>query len=637
MHHVKTLAVLTAGLIMLISPLSAQAQAKQQPAATRPTLEQFFKIRAPGSPTLRDDGTLYVIDWPDGINQLYKRAPGAAADAPMTKLTHYDDGINGYSLSPDGRTIVFAAAIGGSEQNDLYKLDAATDSITPLRVDPNVVSSLQCWLADSSGFIYTENDTSPADFHIYRYDFATGKTTKLLERQGNWDASDITDDGSRLLVSQFISASHIDSYELDVATGELKSLNIGPQGSVNAVGGYLPGFDKVTIVSDKEDGIARLFVRDLKSGAVTKPMPDLDPFDFEGGDFNETRDLAAIMFNDDGYASMRLVSLPDFKSLALPAIEKGLVGSVNLRGRTLTWTQSNSRNAGLAYAYDIPAAGSSSTQAAKQITVADTQGIDLSKFPLQELVEFESFDGLKIPAFLFTPPGYTKGKPIPFVVNYHGGPEGQSRPGFNRTVQYLLARGYGVFMPNVRGSTGYGRDFQMMDNYTKRWESVKDGVEAARWLVDNGYAEAGKIAAYGGSYGGFMAVATIIEGGDVFGASIDVVGIVNFKTFLEQTKDYRRKLREAEYGPLSDGAFLESISPLNRIDEIKVPMLIAHGLNDPRVPVGEAMQLAVELQKRGYDPELLFFPDEGHGFAKLENRLLFYDRMEKFLNRTISN
>jgi len=189
----------------------------------------------------------------------------------------------------------------------------------------------------------------------------------------------------------------------------------------------------------------------------------------------------------------------------------------------------------------------------------------------------------------------------------------------------------------VRGSTGYGREFHMMDNYKKRWDSVKDGVEAARWLAKNGYSENGHIAAYGGSYGGFMSVATIIEGPDVFGASVDVVGIVNMKTFLEQTKDYRRKLREAEYGPLTDPDFLKTISSIHRLDEIKAPMLIAHGLNDPRVPVGEAMQLAVGLQKRGYDPELLFFPDEGHGFAKLENRLLFAKRMVKFLDRTIKN
>ena len=169
-----------------------------------------------------------------------------------------------------------------------------------------------------------------------------------------------------------------------------------------------------------------------------------------------------------------------------------------------------------------------------------------------------------------------------------------------------------------------------------RWSSVKDGVEAARWLVKQGFAEAKKIAAYGGSYGGFMSVATTIEGKDVIGASVDVVGIVNMKTFLEQTKGYRRKLREAEYGPLTDPEFLASISPITRANEIQVPMLIAHGLNDPRVPVGEAMQLAVNLQSRGFDPELIFCPDEGHGFQKLANRTLFAERMVRFLQRTIA-
>jgi dipeptidyl aminopeptidase/acylaminoacyl peptidase len=175
----------------------------------------------------------------------------------------------------------------------------------------------------------------------------------------------------------------------------------------------------------------------------------------------------------------------------------------------------------------------------------------------------------------------------------------------------------------------------MLDDYKRRMDSVRDGVEAARWLVAQGYSENGRIAAYGGSYGGYMSVATILEGPEVFGASVDVVGIVNMRTFLEQTKGYRRKLREAEYGPLTDLEFLESISPLHRASEIEIPMLIAHGLNDPRVPVGEAMQLAINLQKRGFDPELYYFPDEGHGFQKLENRLLFNERMLRFLQRTI--
>ncbi len=618
--------------IAVAAPCFAQNTALK--SATAPTMEQFLKIRAPNSPELAPDGTLYVRDWPDGIQQLYCHAPGAKADAPWKQLTtgkKFKDGIAGFSVSPDGKHVVISAAPGGNEQFQVYHLDPATGEITDLLVDPAVVFGFNHWLRDSSGFIFTANDVSPADFHIYRYDLKDGKRTKLLGKTGSWSLADITTDGSRGLVNETISASNSNAYELNCATGALTKLNVGPDQSVNNAMAYLPDEKTVAIVSDVERGVTRLFTRTLPDGKPTKPLPDLDKFEIEGGTMNHERTLAAVSFNEGGYGSVRVVELPSFKTIDVPGLEKGVISPSGIEGQTLVWTLSNARTPGVTYSYEIGSEAKSPTP----ITAAQTQGVDLQSFPLPELITYKSFDGLEIPAFIFTPPGFKKGTPIPFVVNFHGGPEGQSRPGFTALTQFLLSRGYGVMMPNVRGSTGYGRDFLMMDDYKKRWDSVKDGAEAARWLAKNGYAESGRIAAYGGSYGGFMSVATIIEGSDVFGASVDVVGIVNFKTFLEGTKDYRRKLREVEYGPLSDPEFLASISPLNRIDDIKCPMMIAHGLNDPRVPVGEAMQLAVGLQQRGYDPVLVFCPDEGHGFQKLSNRLLFSDRMVKFLDATI--
>jgi dipeptidyl aminopeptidase/acylaminoacyl peptidase len=212
-------------------------------------------------------------------------------------------------------------------------------------------------------------------------------------------------------------------------------------------------------------------------------------------------------------------------------------------------------------------------------------------------------------------------------------------------MQYYLSRGYGVMMPNVRGSTGYGRSFQMMDDYKKRWDSVRDGVDAVEWLVKNGYSEPGRIAAYGGSYGGFMSVGCVVEDQErvergerkerLFGACVDIVGVVNLKTFLEKTSGYRRKLREVEYGPLTDPEFLASVSSIHRVDKIKVPVFIAHGFNDPRVPVEEAMQLAAALRERGQNPRMFVAPDEGHGFAKLDNRVYFGERVASFLDETI--
>jgi dipeptidyl aminopeptidase/acylaminoacyl peptidase len=231
------------------------------------------------------------------------------------------------------------------------------------------------------------------------------------------------------------------------------------------------------------------------------------------------------------------------------------------------------------------------------------------------------------------------------VINYHGGPESQHRPFFSAANQYLLSRGFGIMMPNVRGSTGYGRAFQMLDDYTKRWDSVRDGVDAAEWLVKSGYASPGRIATYGGSYGGFMSVACIVEDqerverGDrkerLFGACVDIVGIVNMRTFLEKTSGYRRKLREVEYGPLADTTFLATVSSIHKADKIQVPVFIAHGFNDPRVPVEEAMQLAVALKDRGLRPRVFVAPDEGHGFAKLDNRIYFNERAAAFLEETI--
>jgi len=248
-------------------------------------------------------------------------------------------------------------------------------------------------------------------------------------------------------------------------------------------------------------------------------------------------------------------------------------------------------------------------------------------------VHYSSFDGEKIPAFLYLPKDYREGRKIPFLIQYHGGPEGQYRPSFNRSFQYFVSRGFGVLAPNVRGSSGYGKAFLEADNYKNRHKSVKDGIWAAKYLVDEGFSDQKRVAAWGGSYGGFMTMAVITEAPEYFGAACNIVGIVNFETFLEQTKDYRRKLREVEYGPLEDREFLKSISPIYKVDRIDMPLMLAHGLNDPRVPVGEAMQIAVALKKRGMPVEELYFADEGHGFAKEENRLLYMQVMAEFFER----
>jgi dipeptidyl aminopeptidase/acylaminoacyl peptidase len=634
-----------------------------------PGIEKFFRIRAPGRPTFMPDGSLFVSDLKDGVPQVFRVVgkPGVPVTAktggPMDPVTNFKDGATGYSVSPDFSKVLVYTAAGGNEKTQAYLMDQRNTNpatnLTPVLLNPEVVHGVNLWLNDSSGFIFTANDANPNDFYIYRYDFvagakddkgnpAPGRRTRLLGKPGSWSASDITRDTSRLLVEEFRSASDSSIYELGASSGDLKSINAmvlkpGQTASISAVG-YTPDEKQVFVTSDHEDGRSRLFLVDLATGQVTKPIPELDRYELDGAGVNEERTLLTVSANVDGYSELRIYHLPDLTPAALPQIPKGLQGVASLRGNKLIYSVTNANTPGLAYAYTVPAKGQAAG-AVNQVTFADDQGVDLATFRLPELITYKSADGLGIPAFLYLPAGATKGRPVPFVINYHGGPEGQSRPGFDRTVQYLVSEGFGVMQPNVRGSTGYGREFHMMDDYKNRWLSVKDGVDAAKWLVDSGYARPGKIAAYGGSYGGYMATATLVEDQErvergeqrerLIGASINVVGVVNLKTFLENTSGYRRKLRENEYGPLSDPQFLDSVSPLLRAEKINVPMLIAHGLNDPRVPMSEAMQLAEALQARGLDPEQVYFYDEGHGFAKLDNRLLFSKRMTKFLKAHI--
>jgi dipeptidyl aminopeptidase/acylaminoacyl peptidase len=215
----------------------------------------------------------------------------------------------------------------------------------------------------------------------------------------------------------------------------------------------------------------------------------------------------------------------------------------------------------------------------------------------------------------------------------HGGPEGQARPLFDPITQYLVARGYGVMWPNVRGSTGYGYQYQSLDDVRLRMDSVADLQHAALWLQNTGTADPGRIAVMGGSYGGFMVLSAITTYPHLWAAAVDIVGIANFVTFLENTGPWRRKLRESEYGSLeNDRAFLESISPINHVDSIVTPLFVIHGANDPRVPVGEAEQIVAALRERNVPVQYMRFEDEGHGLVKRANRLVAYPAVARFLD-----
>jgi dipeptidyl aminopeptidase/acylaminoacyl peptidase len=647
-----------------VAALLLVAHAAPSPAAVAggaATVSQFLKVRTPAAPSLLPDGSLLLRDWPDGIFQLYRVTPkdegGSPSyrpgDATWTRLTDYPDGLSSYTVSRDGRWVVLGHARGGNENTQLSLMDLTAGPgarTLPVVDDPKVQAAVNVWLRDDSGFIYSANAGSPNDFWLYRYDIASGRTTKVMGEQGAWSVSDVTADARRALVGHYVSASDVRLYELDLASGKRTDLTLRPEGGTAAgeFVGYMPGEREVLFLSDARDGMMRMYLRDLRKGTVKEAVPALGRFELDGAAMNDGRTLLVVVANEDGYGVPHAYTLPRLEEIPAPAMERGVLSASEFRGNTLVWSLNNPRTPGASFASSFAVATKGSDAAppaTRQLTFTEDQGLDLGAMALPKLVRYPSFDGREIPAFLYLPAGHTAGTPVPFVIVYHGGPEDQSRPTFNPYMQYLVSRGFGVMLPNVRGSTGYGREFHMLDDYRKRWDSVRDGVEAAEWLVREGYAKPGRIAAYGGSYGGFMSVACIVEDQErvdagrraqrLFGACVDIVGIVNLQTFLERTSGYRRKLREVEYGPLTDPEFLRSVSSIHRVDKIQVPVFIAHGFNDPRVPVEEAMQLAAALREKGRAPRMFVAPDEGHGFAKLDNRIYFGERMVQFLKETV--
>ena len=324
----------------------------------------------------------------------------------------------------------------------------------------------------------------------------------------------------------------------------------------------------------------------------------------------------------------------------MDSIPLGLAGGLTFspNGRRLAMTLNTARSPSDTFVLDL---GRGALDYGKLVrwTFSEVGGLDTRRFREPELIEYPSFDRLdgqrrRIPAWLYKPAG---DGPFPVVISIHGGPEGQARPGFSSTYQLWLQQlGVAVLVPNVRGSSGYGKTYVSLDNGYRREDSVKDIGALLDWVAERPDLDAARVAVFGGSYGGYMVLASAVHYSDRLKAAVDIVGISNFVTFLENTQDYRRDLRRVEYGDERDPqmrAFLESISPLNDVEKMTVPLFVVQGENDPRVPVTEAVQLVAALRERGRTVWYMNALNEGHGYRKKENRDIYQQASVLFLRQ----
>lgn len=628
-----------AGLLIMAGALWTSAQQGKESASGLsrgkyiPDIGTFMQIGAnsPAGYSWNGQG-VYFSSSMSGAPQIYR----LTKEGWPYQLTTFEDGIDFFNLSNSADKGIVGASVGGSEQSQLYLMDTKTGRIMPLTSGKDIQYGSVTWSPDDSYIYYRSNEENKQDFFIYRMEIATGKSQKIFGDttgiRGYNAILDLTHDGSLMIVSRFNSNSDNELFLLDMATGSYSALTKDDKDIIYDSPHLMP--DKKTIwltCNDNEDGIARLAKMQVGSTQVEYVNDGWIDSKWEINSLSFSRDskYMAAFINEDGYVRLKLREVETKNQLPAPPLD-GIIGggTFDKNGACLLSFSGPTRTTEV-WRWD-PA-----TKNLKQLTFAIYAGIDREIFTDPQLIKYKSFDGLEIPAFLYLPPDYNKGEPIPFVVDAHGGPESQFQPGFIRNYQYLLLNGYGVLAPNPRGSSGYGSAFMALDNYKKRKDSLKDYKAAVEYLIAQGYTKPGMIAIRGGSYGGYVVMGMITEYPDLFSAAINGVGIVNFKTFLENTAAYRRALREAEYGPLSDTEFLASISPIHKANLIKTPLLVVHGENDPRVPVGEARQIIDAIKTNGGVVDSLIFPDEGHGASKRVNIIAEYRKQVEFLDKNL--
>jgi dipeptidyl aminopeptidase/acylaminoacyl peptidase len=578
---------------------------------------RYLKVRGAWGTSWSPDGRrLSFLTEITGVPQVWE----VSSEAPSwpEQLTFYEERIAGALYSPTENGLLFGMDAGGNERSQLFLLDEGR--VTDLTRAPDAIHYSGGFSPDGRRIAYTATRRNGTDFDVFVQELPDGEPEMVWEVSGYHTVVDWAPDGTALIVSRHHSNVNNDLYRLNLETGEATLLTVHEGDARFSSANVTPDGGSLYLATDRDGEFQRLARLDLATLELEYLTPD--DRDVEGVELSKDGRYLVASRNVDGYSEVLLFNrrgrrMPD------PRIPEGIVGGFEFSpdsGRLAFTLTAPERNPDV-WVVDLPDGD------ARRLTRSSTAGIPPRSFRKPRIVRYTSFDGREIPALFYQP----ETEDAPVIVNVHGGPESQSRPAFAPVTQYLLGRGYAVFFPNVRGSTGYGKAYTHLDDVGLRMDSVEDLAYAAHWLRESGHP---RIAVMGGSYGGFMVLAALTAYPELWSAGVDIVGIANLVTFLENTGSYRRGLREPEYGSLeNDRALLESMSPIHKAGEITAPLMVIHGKNDPRVPVGEAEQIVDRVKKNGGKVEYLLYEDEGHGLAKLKNRLDAYPKIAAFLDK----
>jgi dipeptidyl aminopeptidase/acylaminoacyl peptidase len=603
------------------------------PAALAERVRQFTEARAARLLDVSEDGSAVLIS-----TRFGQTAQLHVVDQPLgarTQITFAREPVTaGRFLPGDPQVVFYLQDAGGSENWQVYRLDRRTARAEMLTDGKSRHESLAL-SADGRWVAWAGTGRNGRDTDVYVAPTSRPREARrLLEAEGAFSPMEFSRDGSKLLVRKYRSIADADLLLVDVASGERRMLTPADgRGSVRAAAFTADG-KGVFLVTDRYTDFAELYRVELADpGAPPRPLTRTIRWDVEGLDVAADGSRVALTVNADGTSRLYLLE-PRSGKLEPAAVPGNLPAGVasgllfpSRRPRTLFLGLSTPRVPGDVWQLDVGA------KALVRWTRSEMGGLDAATLAEPVLVRYRAPDGVEIPALLFRPKGAGR-KPV--VVVWHGGPEAQTRPTFNATDQMLVAAGVAVLHPNVRGSDGYGKAYLGLDDGARREQALQDIPATLDWIAAQPDLDPARVAVVGGSYGGYLVLATAAFWPDRIRAAVDVVGISSIPTFLESTAPYRRDLRRAEYGDERDPAVREvqrRISPLYRAEAIQASLFVQQGRNDPRVPQSEAEQIVEAVRAKGREVWYLLALDEGHGFRKRENRdhalaasLLFLER-----------
>lgn len=592
-------------------------------------LERYLSVRMAHDGHPGDDGRIVYVS-----NLLGVPTPWLWDGSPMGPDPLQLDEVRTSSLrrSPTTPWVVLSQDAAGTERHQLIAVHLDTRERRQLTDDEGAIHNFGAFFPDGEHFTVAANRLNGRDFELYVGHVdgralapividATDPTGGAPAAAGMWSAPAVSPDGRAIIVVESLAPSHQRVYRLDLEAGDGWRGHLTPlspeepaayrhlallDGQVVAASNWGSEWLRVVALDGGQASVLWEFSADVEALAVSG------------------RGDVAVSVNREGVSEVH--RRPAGSGAWQPvALAPGVVGALRYSpdGQQLVWDHATATAPMEVYRW---AAGGGAPQ---RLTRSYRAGLREEELVAPRLVHIESFDGLMVPAWLYVP---ETPSPAPVIVAVHGGPESQARPGFSALYQYWLSLGIAVLAPNVRGSTGYGRRYEHLDDVALRGDAIRDLDAVAAWAGASPELDASRIVVYGGSYGGYMVMAGLTWFPERFCAGVEIVGIVNLETFLEHTSPWRRALREAEYGSLAhDREALRALSPIHRIDQIRVPLFVGHGKNDPRVPFEEATQVVAALEARGIPHEFLSMDDEGHGAVRWQNQRRLYGAIQEFL------